>query len=76
MQALEIDTTIDSHGDIHLPEEYRNLYGKRARLIILLPERDDTPQTIQIIDPMVFSGQVAWPMDGLAYQKSIRNEWD
>ena len=73
MQALEIDTTIDPCGDIHLPEEYRNFYGKRARLIVLLAERDDTPQAI---DPMVFSGQVAWPMEGLAYQKSMRNEWD
>ena len=38
MQALEIDTMIDPQGDIHLPEKYRNLYGKRARVIVLLPD--------------------------------------
>ena len=38
MLALEITTTIDNTGTIHLPVEYRNLYGKSARLIVLTQE--------------------------------------
>jgi hypothetical protein len=38
MLALEITTTIDNTGTIHLPAEYRSLYGKSARLIVLTQE--------------------------------------
>lgn len=38
MFALEIETTIDQTGMIHLPDEYRRLYGKMARIIVLTPE--------------------------------------
>ena len=67
MQALEIDTTINEQGDIHLSEEYRSFYGKRVRLIVLLPDSKD-----EVIDPMIFSGKIAWPMDGLVFQKALR----
>lgn len=71
MQALEIDTTIDQQGNIQLSEEYRNLYGKAARLIVLIPETAHEKE----MDPMAYSGTVDWPEDGLAYQKKVRDEW-
>lgn len=40
MLALEINTTIDDSGTIHLPTEYRHIYGKVARLIVLTQEPD------------------------------------
>ena len=41
MFALEINTTIDNTGAIHLPAEYRNLYGKSARLIVLTQQEPE-----------------------------------
>lgn len=43
MFALEIETTIDQSGIIHIPDEYRRLYGKMARIIVLTP--DETSDT-------------------------------
>lgn len=72
MQTLEIDASIDQQGNIHLSEEYRNLYGKKARLIVLIPD-----QPVESgIDLMTFSGTIDWPVDGLAYQHKMRDEWD
>ena len=44
MQAIEFETRIDENGHIHLPEEFQNAYGKRARLVVLLPEQAETPK--------------------------------
>jgi hypothetical protein len=30
----------------------------------------------QPFDPMRYSGTVPWPVDGLAYQDAIRQEWE
>ena len=42
MQAIEIDTRIGEDGHIELPAKYRHAFGKTARLLVLLPESDDT----------------------------------
>lgn len=39
MQAIELETRIDENGQIHLPKKYKNVYGKVARLLVLLPEQ-------------------------------------
>lgn len=44
MQAIEFETKIDQDGHIHLPEEFHHVYGKRARLIVLLSDQEDTPR--------------------------------
>ena len=36
MQAIEFETRIDETGHIYVPEEFRNAYGKRTRLVVLL----------------------------------------
>jgi len=30
----------------------------------------------QAFDPMRYSGTVPWPVDGLAFQESVRKEWE
>jgi hypothetical protein len=40
MQAIELETTISAHGGIALPAECKALYGRHARLIVLV---DDVP---------------------------------
>lgn len=39
MQAIEFETQIDETGHIYVPAEFHNAYGKRARLVVLLPDQ-------------------------------------
>ena len=39
MQAIEFETQIDETGHIHVPKEFHSAYGKRARLVVLLPDQ-------------------------------------
>lgn len=59
MLALEINTTIDNTGTIHLPVEYRNLYGKSARLIVLTQE----PKTLDFAQCSEKSLEKIWNND-------------
>lgn len=42
MQAIELETTISAQGSILLPPDYHSLYGRHARMILLL---DDEPSS-------------------------------
>lgn len=72
MQALEINLPIESDGTIRIPKEYENIYGRNARLVILLPD-EDSPN-IKTVDLMQYSHTIDWSVDGLEYQKNIREE--
>ena len=41
MQAIELETTIDHDGTLHLPEQYRFSFGAKARVIVLLNDLRD-----------------------------------
>jgi hypothetical protein len=41
MQAIELETTIDRNGTLHLPEQYRFSFGAKARVIVLLNDVPD-----------------------------------
>jgi len=71
MQALEMETVIDQDGTVHLPKRFQKYFGKHARVIVLLP---DYPST-QKVNIMKYSGKVDWPVDGMALQKELRDEW-
>ncbi|MQM32291.1 MAG: hypothetical protein CRU78_18025 [Candidatus Accumulibacter phosphatis] len=43
MQAIELETTISPEGGIVLPPDCQAIYGRHARLILLL---DDDPSTV------------------------------
>nr|VFK67762.1 MAG: hypothetical protein BECKUNK1418G_GA0071005_11625 [Candidatus Kentron sp. UNK]VFK73103.1 MAG: hypothetical protein BECKUNK1418H_GA0071006_11635 [Candidatus Kentron sp. UNK] len=45
MHAIEFETTIDTKGNIHLPEQYQVAYGKTALLRLRFPENQETKQT-------------------------------
>jgi hypothetical protein len=47
MQAIEFETQIDKDGHIYLPEEFQHVYGKLARLIVLLPDQEEQPKKRQ-----------------------------
>nr|VFJ48848.1 MAG: hypothetical protein BECKDK2373C_GA0170839_102310 [Candidatus Kentron sp. DK]VFJ70496.1 MAG: hypothetical protein BECKDK2373B_GA0170837_12852 [Candidatus Kentron sp. DK] len=44
MHAIEFETTIDTKGHIHLPEQYQEAYGKTALLRLRFPEPQETKQ--------------------------------
>ncbi len=73
MKAIELDMTIGSDGSMKLPEAYHRMYGQHARILILVPE----PGTAEgsVINPMHYAGTLDWPVDGLTYQRSLRDEW-
>jgi hypothetical protein len=76
MQTIEFETTVDAKGDFHLPEKYREVYGKHVRLMVLLPQATSEFPPPRIMDPMQYSNTLDWPMDGLEYQKQARSEWE
>ncbi len=39
METIEFETHIDENGHIDLPGVYEHVYGKPARVIILLPDK-------------------------------------
>ena len=76
MQAIEFETTIDATGNFHLPEKYRDIYGKHVRLMVLLPPDTSESWPRKTMNPMQYSNTVDWPVDGLEYQKQVRSEWE
>jgi DNA-binding transcriptional regulator/RsmH inhibitor MraZ len=38
MQTIEFETQIDENGHIYLPQQYKNIYGKKARFVVLIKE--------------------------------------
>lgn len=42
MRAIEFETRIDENGQVTLPARYRKAYGKRARMVILLPDETES----------------------------------
>ncbi|MFA7240766.1 MAG: hypothetical protein WC091_11685 [Sulfuricellaceae bacterium] len=76
VQAIEFEATIDSKGNLQLPEKYRDVYGKHVRLMVLLPQTVSEFLPGKTIDPMKYSNTLDWPVDGLDYQKQVRSEWE
>ncbi|PIQ11599.1 MAG: hypothetical protein COW70_11960, partial [Hydrogenophilales bacterium CG18_big_fil_WC_8_21_14_2_50_58_12] len=60
VQAIEFETTIDPKGHLHLPEKYRNVYGKYVRLMVLLPQTASEFLPGKTIDPMKYSNTFDW----------------
>lgn len=44
MQAIELATTISAQGDIALPANFKALYGRDARMILLIDDDVVLPQ--------------------------------
>ncbi len=73
MKAIELEMTIGADGSMRLPDAYHQIYGQHARIVVLLSE----PQAAEdaVIDPMKYCNTLDWPVDGLTYQKQMRDEW-
>ena len=51
MFAIEMEATIDHVGNVHVPEHYRQFYGKTARLLLLLPDESETSAISRLSEP-------------------------
>jgi hypothetical protein len=66
-----IETTISEDGTLHLPDRYKSLFGRQAKIIVLLSEE----KPMQEVDLMKYSGKINWSVDGVEYQRGLRDEW-
>lgn len=77
MRAIELETDIPADGK--LPEAFRDAFGHRARVIVLLPDAEDSapPDTDDSTRLMRLAGTIDWPIeDPVAWQQSQRDDWD
>ncbi|AFL74788.1 hypothetical protein [Thiocystis violascens] len=51
MFAIEMETTIDDAGNVHLPEHYRQFYGKTARLLLLVSDDEEGIAISRLSEP-------------------------
>ena len=51
MFAVEIETVIDRSGQVQLPEQYRWLYGKSARVLVLVADESPTMSVARLSEP-------------------------
>jgi len=68
MQAIEFETDI-TNKVIEIPEEYKELYSKHVKVIVLV-EEDDAHYDFSDL-----KGKLEWTGDELKEQRKIRNEW-
>ena len=47
MDQIELETIIDLNGNVHLPAEYQELYGKRAKISVTLDEPENTTSLLR-----------------------------
>ncbi|QFY88473.1 hypothetical protein D5125_02660 [Magnetovirga frankeli] len=78
MQAYELTAHIDEQGNMHLPDDCRALYGKDARVILLLEDRNlKNQKTEKGLEQ--FAGALknfpSFAGDPVEIQRKMRDEW-
>lgn len=85
MHAIELATRISEHGGITLPANFKALYGREARIILLLDdERPDVPAMANrserqarlrtALAAVAQAGSFAHIDDAAAWQREMRTE--
>lgn len=44
MDKIELRTVIDMNGNVHFPEEFRQYYGKHAKIMVTLTDKQSLPR--------------------------------
>jgi hypothetical protein len=72
MQAFEFE--IDAKKNlIAIPPQYRQLYSKHLKVIILVPEDQENKKQHYNFSDVV--GKLEWCGDAVEEQRKIRDEW-
>jgi hypothetical protein len=85
MQAIELSTTISAQGGIALPANFKALYGRDARMILLIeddvalapptPSRFERQANLrQALAAVAQAGMFAHVGDAGAWQREVRAE--
>jgi len=85
MQAIELSTTISAQGGIALPANFKALYGRDARMILLIdddvmlapsaPSRVERQANLrQALAAVAQAGTFAHVEDAGAWQREVRAE--
>ena len=85
MRAIEFSTTISAQGGIELPANFKALYGRDARMILLIdddvvlappaPDRLQRQQNLrQALAAVAQAGTLAHIDDAGAWQREVRAE--
>jgi hypothetical protein len=83
MQAIELETTISPQGGIALPPEWQRIYGRHARMILLLDDAAPAPATDpadrrttlrQALSAVAQAGTFAGVADVSDWQREVRAE--
>ena len=85
MQAIELSTTISAQGGIELPAKFKALYGREARMILLIdddvvlappaPDRLQRQQNLrQALAAVAQAGTLAHIDDAGVWQHEVRAE--
>ncbi len=73
MQAFEFE--IDAKKNlISIPPQYKQLYSKHLKVIVLIPEENDD-KISQQYDFSDVAGKLEWRGEAVEEQRKIRNEW-
>nr|VFJ67236.1 MAG: hypothetical protein BECKFW1821C_GA0114237_101143 [Candidatus Kentron sp. FW] len=83
MQTIAFNATINENGNVHLPKQYRRLYGHQARFVVspikdrrLMSGTTSSMNAASELDRLLDRTRNIWDGgDGLAYQLSMREEW-
>jgi hypothetical protein len=79
MQTVKIEADITDTGVLQLSEQYKQLYDTKVQIIFLLSESEpiinqaNKPITV---DLMKYSDTVDWQIDGIEFQRKLRDEWN
>ena len=76
MQAYELTAHIDEHGNLQLPSSYKPIYGKDAKLILLIDETsspESAPSLAQFAGAL--KGSPSFNEDPVIIQRAMRDEW-
>lgn len=74
--SIAIETEIIEQ--LHLLDDDRKVEVLDFILFLIAKSRasSSSAKTAGEFDPMRYSGKVSWPVDGLAYQETLRREWE
>lgn len=76
MQAYELTTEIDEQGNLHLPSDCNTVFGKRARIIVLVEDAEQAEPAPSLAQ---FSGLLkdspSFNADPVTIQRELRDEW-
>lgn len=77
LHAIEEEVILPADGK--LPDSFHAAFGRRARVIVLLPDpvKGTEPDQDDSQRLMAFAGTIDWPMDDpVAWQRQQRDDWD